>query len=260
MNKIYVTNNKGTKLFECILDNIIKKNDNKNLKKLNDTLNSYLKSHMYDKGEPLFTISNNKLIFNSLSEKKDIDKILKGLQIKSDIEINRLLQSRICYSSVDDNNILIVLFFNESVGKNYINLVNEIISNYNIESLTCLILAKSFTPYFTKEINLQIYNSSHNFIYYKDDYFIDIKKHSFTPNEPIIYRGVDQLKLKGVKKQELPKLAITDPYAKYYMLKKDDIVEIERESGIDENLLDKQITYRHVTVLELDISSINDSI
>lgn len=260
MNNIIIRNEKGDKIFKCILENVIKKKENKNLKNLNDTLNSYLNTHLFDKGEKLFVINElNELSLSSFKDNKEINKALKKIKIDSDSELERILNSRVCFQlDEEDKDIMLVFFFNESVGVNYINLINDIIKLYNTTDLTCLIIAKSFTPSFNKEVNQINYTGKYNFISYTDEYFINIEKHSFSPGKPIIYRADEQLNLQGITKKELPKILVTDPYAKYYMLKSDDIIEFQRESGIENNLIEKHIVYRHVIVSDLDNNEDDD--
>ena len=146
------------------------------------------------------------------------------------------------------------------MGVDYYNLITTIIDSIDKENdlISTLIIAQSVNPQFKKIISLSHYNNNYHIILYIDEYFIDIRNHSYSPSPPVIFR-YDEIP-DGIKKEELPKLLINDPYAKYYRLRNNDVIQIERESGIDNTLLDKQLVYRHVTIMQnIDTDDINSN-
>jgi len=87
-------------------------------------------------------------------------------------------------------------------------------------------------------------------ISYTDNTFIDLTKHSYVPKLITILRNkklkefIDKNKIKGI--ESLPKILISDPICKFYRCRINDVIELERESGLDYNLIDRQLIYRTV--------------
>lgn len=248
MNKILISDDKKKSIFKCLLNNVEKKKLDKNLNYLNKTLDDYLSYHGFEHGEKLFILDDDIFNFNDV-ENDTISKLIKELNInsESDNNIERLLNSVLC-NHTDNESVLLVFFLNEKAGVDYFNLITTIVDSIDKDTslVSTLILAQSVNPHFKKMISSANYNNTYHIILYSDDYFINIRNHSYSPHPPVIFRNDIP---EGIKKEELPKIIITDPYAKYYRLRNNDVIQIERESGVDNTLLEKQLIYRHVTML-----------
>lgn len=258
MSAITINTDRGKKLFKCILKNRLIRESLSNMSILNTILDNYLDFHSYDRGENLFSVVEDKLKITGIDSNRNLNLMISKLSL-DDIDIKRILFSRISTEvGTKDGSSLITLFLNEKIGVPYLNMVVSLLESVS-SKITCLIIAKSFNINFKKGIYELQNTTNHHIITYEDDYFIDLKNHSLSPLNITIYRGEDQNKL-SVKKDELPKLLLSDPFSKYHMLQKDDIVEIERETGIKDSLLDTTINYRHVTLINVDIDSIYNDI
>ena len=242
------------KLFKCVLKRRLKRTMNETMTNLNRTLDNYLVYHSYTKGDPLLYDSGSKFVVNGMEDNAELNTLLDNLTMDDEFDRARFAQSRIS-SEIDDDGgkIIVSLFLNEKVGISYLHFITGLLDQLGPDNASCLIVAKSINPNFKKELmSLQV-DSEYTLILYTDDHFIDIKHHSFSPKQPRIYRGNDQLELTHIRKEELPKMLLNDPYAKYFMLKKDDIIELERETGVGDSLLDTNIAYRHVIATALDV-------
>lgn len=247
------------KLFKCVLKRRLKRTMNETMANLNQTLDNYLMYHTYTKGDSLLYESGSKFVVNGMENNANLKTLLDNLTMEDEFDRARFAKSRISYEidkEEEEGQTIVSLFLNEKVGISYLHFITGLLDELGPTNTSCLIVAKSVNPNFKKELmGLQV-DSKYTLILYTDDHFIDIKHHSFSPKQPRIYRGNDQLKLTHIRKEELPKMLLNDPYAKYFMLKKDDIIELERETGVGDSLLDTTIVYRHVFATALDVKGL----
>lgn len=160
------------------------------------------------------------------------------------------------YSKKDDKDSKILFFFS-SLPPN----------NSTLKFLCCLLIKleckeavilneKTPSPSFIKSCE-KLNSSSNisedvfNIIPYTDNKFIDISNHVYSPKILEIYRNssVDEFLIKNNIKNKyiFPRILISDPLVKFYKCKKGDIIKFERESGIRDSLIDKEIFYRIVS-------------
>lgn len=262
MTEILVDN----KIFKCVLKKRVLRETENDLELMNGVLNNYLQYHKFDKGTPLFREDEDgKIVVDYREKDAALNSLIKKLNLLEDVDIKRFLNSKISSeimpeeSDVNEGKLFLSIFLNERANMAYLNFIIKLIDMYPEVTTTCMIIAKSFTPAFKKEVIEQQMTLNKRIILYTDDHFVNIQKHAFSPHPPVIFRGVDQQKLE-VKKQELPKLLLSDPYAKYYMLEKDDIVEIRRETGVQDYFRDTSLNYRHVTMINEDIDDQTNTI
>ena len=91
-----------------------------------------------------------------------------------------------------------------------------------------------------------IYNAYH----FTDKSFTDISNNYFTPKVLKIYDTEEakifckQNKVNGVK---LPKISVDDPLSAFYLCKVGNIIELERDTGLEHSILETQLVYRYVT-------------
>ena len=246
------------KLFKCVLKRRLKRTMNETMANLNQTLDNYLVYHSYTKGDALLYDSGSKFVVNGMEDNAELNTLLDNVTMEDEFDRARFAQSRISseIGEDDDGKIIVSLFLNDKVGISYLHFITGLLDELGPTNTTCLIVAKSVNPNFKKELMMLQVDSEYTLILYTDDHFIDIKHHSFSPKQPRIYRGNDQLALTHIRKEELPKMLLNDPYAKYFMLKKDDIIELERETGVGDSLLDTTIVYRHVVATALDVKGL----
>lgn len=85
--------------------------------------------------------------------------------------------------------------------------------------------------------------------YFNDKYFIDITKSNLVPKILKIYSKDKALKFfeeNKIKPAAFPKIYVTDPLAKFYLLRVGDLIEMEATVGIQELIAKKEIRYRVV--------------
>ena len=86
--------------------------------------------------------------------------------------------------------------------------------------------------------------------HFTDKTFIDIVSNYFTPNVMRVYRGNEVAAFasqNNVTPSQFPKILISDPLSKFYMCKLGDVMQLERDTGLEANILSSQIVYRNVT-------------
>lgn len=166
-------------------------------------------------------------------------------------------------SSIYENNDgikILVYFMGETnlntISNKYLKIVIQLM--IYLECTECLIItANEPSNQFKKELssinmNVPYEDTSKIFrvISYTDNTFIDLTKHAYIPNILNIYRNektnvfIKENNLEDIN--DFPKILVTDPICKFYRCKVNDIIELERDSGLENNLIDKHLAYRHV--------------
>lgn len=242
---------------EQILNDI---SDKSILERIKNTSFSFLEVNNYDYSEEKKHI--NKIGFDSYLEEEtpvlnliEYDEACK-LDYKRKVFNNiRPNMSNIYHKK--DNKDSKLLFFFSSLPPN----------NSTLKYLCCLLVKldckeavilneKTPSPSFIKSceklnISSEYTDDVFNIIPYTDNKFIDISKHSYSPKILKIYRNTElEIFLKEnniVNKYIFPRILVSDPLVKFYKCKKGDIIKFERESGIRDTLIDKQIFYRIVS-------------
>ena len=204
-----------------------------------------------EKSEP----ANSK---NIQINKKCIQGHLNDYMKLTDFQKHRNNLSNI-YTNIDGIKLL-VYFMGETtlntISNKYLKIMIQIM--LYLDCTECVIIsANDPSNQFKKDLSLINTNVPYEdtskifrIISYTDNTFIDLTKHSYIPRLLQIYRNENAKKFIQENNlnslDELPKIYISDPLCKFYRCKTDDIIELERETGIDNNLLDKQLSYRHV--------------
>ena len=201
-------------------ESMYKKNYQLNIKCIQSYINDYLKLESYNK---------NRFNLTNIYENE------KGVKI-------------LIYF-IPDNNAA-------TISNKYLKLICQIM--LYLECLECVIITQNEpSNQFKKELKLININRPveddpkiYRIISYTDNTFIDLTKHSYVPKLISILRNkklkefIALNKIKGI--ESFPKILISDPICKFYRCRINDVLELERESGLDYNLIDTQLIYRTV--------------
>jgi DNA-directed RNA polymerase subunit H (RpoH/RPB5) len=224
------------------------------------TLHSFLKVNGYTTNRKYDGLSESQFyeavdvefkqneIFNMISEMNTDDNRIRfsGIYYKDD-ESGEVDKICVCFlstikSTEKINNVEMIAQFLQMVFK---------IENCNT---AVIITDGELSPAASKRLsNVNITNRSKGEYYVKhftDKTFIDIVSNYFTPNVLRVYRGnkVNEFAAQNsIIPSQLPKILISDPLARFYMCKLGDVIMLERDTGIEGNILSSQIVYRYVT-------------
>ena len=197
---------------------------------------------------------------NYQKNKKCIDSHISDYEKLTDKEKYRNNMSCIYKHKHNKGLNILVYFMGEttlsSISNKYLKIISQIMIYLNcIESV--IITYNEPSNQFKKELNMLNTNFPHSddakifrIISYTDTNFIDLTKHSYIPKILKIYRNEEVKKFVEENKigsiETLPRIMIDDPICKFYRCRMHDIIELERESGLSNNLIDSHIVYRHV--------------
>jgi DNA-directed RNA polymerase I, II, and III subunit RPABC1 len=121
---------------------------------------------------------------------------------------------------------------NKNFSKNDLkNIIQKLISIYNDENILLILLLKEKeNSTVTKELSKDIYKNVE--IFFKKNMIFNITKHIYVPKHIILNNEeeVELLEKYNTTKSKLPKILKTDPIAKYYGMKSDQICKIIRKS------------------------------
>lgn len=93
-------------------------------------------------------------------------------------------------------------------------------------------------------------NDIYHLYHFTDKTFIDISDNYYTPNVRKVFNTEEAKKfcqennINGVK---LPKISVDDPLAAFYLCKVGNIIELERDVGLEHSIMSTQLVYRYVT-------------
>ncbi len=147
---------------------------------------------------------------------------------------------------ITNNSILIFWFDEEKLGVKQLKQYMDAMDKQKIDQ--CLVICKYSITMFGKKA-LEDFNTMFPTKYMEyfeySDLLINITKHNLVPNHVILseQEKKDLIQKYNLKKEsQLPKMHRTDPIARYYGLRKGNIVKVIRESVTDT----KYVTYRIV--------------
>jgi len=139
------------------------------------------------------------------------------------------------YIKNDENNkIFYIHFHNESknFSKNDLkNIMQKIISTYGDETINLILLLKEKeNSAISKELSKDMYKNVEIFL--KKNMIFNVTKHIYVPKHILLNKEeeLELLEKYNTTKGKLPKLSKTDPIAKYYGMKNDQICKIIRKS------------------------------
>lgn len=161
---------------------------------------------------------------------QDIEKItFEQFVIKYD---NKNLDIYIKNEEKDKN--FYIHFHNESknFSKNDLkNIMQKIFTTYGEESINLILLLKDKeNSAISKELSKDIYKNVEIFL--KRNMIFNVTKHIYVPKHILLNKEeeLELLEKYNTTKSKLPKLSKTDPIAKYYGMKNDQICKIIRKS------------------------------
>lgn len=98
-------------------------------------------------------------------------------------------------------------------------------------------------------------NDVYNLYHFTDKTFIDISDNYYTPNVRRVFNTEEakifcrENNINGVK---LPKISVDDPLAAFYLCKVGNIIELERDVGLEHSIMSTQLVYRYVTPISFN--------
>jgi len=136
--------------------------------------------------------------------------------------------------SNENNKIFYIHFHNENknFSKNDLkNIMQKIISTYGDETINIILLLKEKeNSAISKELSKDMYKNVEIFL--KKNMIFNVTKHIYVPKHILLNKEeeLELLEKYNTTKGKLPKLSKTDPIAKYYGMKNDQICKIIRKS------------------------------
>ena len=134
----------------------------------------------------------------------------------------------------ENSKIFYIHFHNESknFSKNDLkNIMQKIISTYGDETINLILLLKEKeNSAISKELSKDMYKNVEVFL--KKNMIFNVTKHIYVPKHILLNKEeeLELLEKYNTTKGKLPKLSKTDPIAKYYGMKNDQICKIIRKS------------------------------
>ena len=159
--------------------------------------------------------------------------------------------------STSDKRILV--YFCSTLGDNMTSRVQEflrILCNVNNCKNGIIITDRDLSPGAKKELNnVKDYNCPDSYDVYNikiftDKTFIDIVNNNYVPKILKIYTTEEAKKFceeNRIKENKLMKIIVDDPLCSFHMVKIGNIIELERETGIESDILRTQRIFRYVT-------------
>ena len=220
------------------------------------TLKSFLKANKYIDTNPSYDDLDQEEFFEKLKETFTSNGEL--MEVMGDIKDRRLLMSGIFnHSTIPSKRILI--YFCSTLGDNIVSRVQEflrILCNIKNCRNGVIITDRDLSPGAKKELNnVKDYNcpdsyNVYNIKVFTDKTFIDIVSNNYVPKVLKIF-GTEEAKefceKNKIKENKLVKIVVDDPLCSFYMTKIGNIIALERETGIESNILRTQIILRYVT-------------
>ena len=233
-------------------------NDTELLQNLKITANVFLKENKFITNEPDFSNYSNEKFINWVENRNDENSNnLIQLMDKVKLEINfRSLLSGI-YTLKDNDKHSILVFFLSSFKNKTSTIGVQIIKN--IIGLMLLADCKELLLISPKELsskskeyidtNYSSETDTYSVTTYTDDNFINIIKHSFTPEVLGILKN-EEIKdfenKENISVNDLPRMSYNDALVKFYRGKKGDIFILKRKVTTGNTMLDEQIIYKRV--------------
>jgi len=220
------------------------------------TLASFLKENGYINTNPQYEDFEQDDFFEKLKETFTDNTEL--VEVMGDIKDFRLLMSGIFNHSVTPNKRIFV-YFCSTLGDNMTSRVQEflrILCNVNDCKNGIIITDRDLSPGAKKELNnVKDYNCPDSFNVYNikmftDKTFIDIVKNNYVPKILKIYsteEGKAFCEENKIKETKLMKIIVDDPLCSFHMVKIGNIIELERDTGIESDILTTQRIFRYVT-------------
>jgi len=220
------------------------------------TLKSFLKANGYINTNPEYDDLDQEEFFQLMKDTFTNNREL--VEVMGDITDYRLLMSGIFdHSTIKDKRIFV--YFCSTMGENMTSRVQEflrILCNIKNCKNGIIISDRDLSPGAKKELNKvkdykcpDSYNV-YNIKIFTDKTFIDIVNNNYVPKIIKIYNTEEAkefCELNRIKESKLVKIVVDDPLCSFHMVKIGNIIELERETGIESDILRTQRIFRYVT-------------
>ena len=220
------------------------------------TLKSFLKENGYNDTNPSYDDFDQEEFFEKLKETFTSNEEL--VEVMGDMKDYRLLMSGIFdHYTIPGKRIFV--YFCSTLGDNIVSRVQEflrILCNIKNCKNGIIITDRELSPGAKKELsNVKDYNCPDSYNVYNiktftDKTFIDIVNNNYVPKVLKIYTTEEAKKFcqdNRIKENKLIKIVVDDPICSFYMTKIGNIIELERETGVESNILRTQRVFRYVT-------------
>lgn len=219
------------------------------------TLKSFLNTNGYINTNPSYEDLEQDDFFEEL--KKTFTNNKELVEVMGDIKDYRLLMSGIFNHSMSDKRIFV--YFCSTLGENMTSRVQEflrIMCNIKNCKNGVIITDRELSCGARKELNnVKDYNCPDSYDVYNikmftDKTFIDIVRNNYVPKILKIYNTEEAKKFceeNRIKETKLIKIVVDDPLCAFHMVKIGNIIELERETGIESDILRTQRIFRYVT-------------
>ena len=220
------------------------------------TLSSFLKENGYNDTNPNYEDFEQDQFFDKL--KSTFTNNTELVEVMGDIKDYRLLMSGIFNHSVTPDKRIFV-YFCSTLGDNMTSRVQEflrILCNIKNCKNGLIITDRDLSPGAKKELNnVKDYNCPESYNVYNikmftDKTFFDIVRNNYVPKVLKIYSTEEAKKFceeNKIKETKLMKIVVDDPLCSFHMVKIGNIIELERETGIESDILRTQRIFRYVT-------------
>ena len=220
-----------------------------------ETLDSFLRVNNYvNTNRPLKGLKTDDF-FKALRENFQKNEELSRL-IEVD-DLRKLLSGIFYHKHIPDKKIFI--YFCPTGNNNMTASVQNFLRLLcNIENCKngVIITDRDLSPGAKKEIEKVKDNNCpdtydvYNIKMFTDKTFVNIVENNFVPKVLNVFNSEEVKTLVNnnkVKETKLPKIIVDDPLCSFYMAKVGNIIELERDTGIEGSILQTQLVYRLVT-------------